>query len=105
MNTTNDERAVGPSAELGGNWSEWRPIESAPRDGSEVLVCWPRLELDEDGDVTDVVDGYTQMVTSFVGGRWEEPDYMSATGASFDDEYTFADQPTHWMHLPLPPNA
>ena len=45
---------------------QWQPIETAPRNG-EVLLAWPRIELDDD---------------------WE-----------------YAQQPTHWAPLPEPPHV
>lgn len=55
----------------------WRPIESAPRDGTKILVA---------------VRGESTMV------RWHEPAWLGAGGRC----YQF-DDPTHWMPPPPPP--
>lgn len=63
--------------------SEWQPIETAPKDGSDLLLFNGQIFI----------------------GSWSE------TGAWFDDRrlwsdtmYGYADpQPTYWMPLPQPP--
>jgi hypothetical protein len=64
----------------------WEPIETAPKDGTQILVYC--------GDVWAVVywwDGYGGVwrVAADVNG-WNESDELSST-------------PTHWMSLPEPP--
>lgn len=39
-------------------------------------------------------------ISSNTGGMWDEPDFLSAAGAWFFDDWCFADEPTRWMHLP-----
>ncbi len=62
---------------------EWQPIETAPKDGTTILICKPGMK------------------TPWMA-KWEEmrraPDRWSAIGLGrcpFD--------PTHWMPLPSPP--
>ena len=69
----------------------WLPIESAPRDGSRVLLycAW----------------------NGVVRGKWESDKYGKPPRPYWtnDCEYTFGklatrkDQPTHWQPLPPPP--
>lgn len=54
--------------------SEWRPIETAPKDGT-VIDLW----VPEFGRLTN---------------EWFDPE---------DDSWTFPGQPTHWMPIPEPP--
>lgn len=54
---------------------QWQQIESAPKDGTEILV-W---------------DGFNRMVSSFI-----EP-------AGWVSWSLCAEEPTHWMPLPVPP--
>lgn len=61
----------------------WESIESAPRDGSGVLVC----ESDEEGDYCGVA------VVAYEQGQWVD---------TIDGEYIL--HPTHWMLLPAPPH-
>jgi hypothetical protein len=65
---------------------EWQPIETAPKDGSEVLVCgW------------NVCGGVKKQVVRV--GRWSSNCWQ--TGHAYNGfMYT-----THWMPLPDPPEA
>lgn len=63
--------------------SQWKPIESAPRDGTTILGYWaPAVEMG-----SSAID-----VTCWLG-RWTDPDDVEA---HYND-------PTHWMPLPAPP--
>lgn len=65
--------------------SEWRGIETAPKDGMTIFGCHDKL-------------GQRGMV-SFNGHEWEMVDGITNTrmGIGFF--------PTHWMHLPDPPSS
>ena len=89
---------------------KWIPIESAPRDGTLVILGRP----DDDGD------GGTSTC-----GFWLDPvedgvDYMGADGGFTDANYqafwpsrsfgaeayrSAGSQPTHWQPLPAAPTA
>ena len=60
--------------------SDWLPIETAPRDGTKILVWRPR----ESNDYEAHAD-----VDAWMGKSW----WHSRR----------AQQPTHWMPLPMPP--
>jgi hypothetical protein len=62
--------------------SQWQPIESAPKDGTAVLAYCPDAQP-------------TVGVVAFQRG-WQE--WSSVPGVH-------TRKPTHWMHLPEPPNA
>lgn len=64
--------------------SEWLPIESAPKDATKILVCGP----DNDGGV------YMDVCAWPVGWDllWPVAYMAYAKG-----------EPTHWQHLPSPP--
>lgn len=70
--------------------SEWQPIETAPKDGTEVLV-WA-LWIDPDTDSFGSGSTFHKArIDKWVRGAWwrtKQSPHM---------------QPTHWMPLPEPP--
>lgn len=73
-----------------GDMSEdgWRPIETAPRDGTYILIGWFEFE------------GQNSMEVAFwhgTLGAWCQ------TSKAFTSDPNW--QPTHWMPLPSPPSA
>lgn len=81
------ELGAAPSAPVA---SQWMPIETAPQDGTDVLV------------------GYDHASAWIVHIAWYEQKSLtwwsyvrnSITQESLEDDY----QPTHWMPLPAPPS-
>ena len=77
---------------------EWQPIETAPKDGQLITLCW----FDgEDGpfDTCSMMWGHIQRNGLFPGkiGMW-----VSSNGAvTWNDDGDGG--PTHWMPLPAPP--
>ena len=67
---------------------DWQPIETAPRDGTLILVC---------------TRGY-QRIRSMMTTFWSEAS-AKRFGAKFGwyHEGDGAITPTHWMPLPAPP--
>jgi hypothetical protein len=101
------DKATPRAAEAG----EWLPIESAPRDGTRIILGRP----DEDGDgggisvcgywIDELEDGVDYMGND---GGFTDVDYqVFQPGRSFGAEsYRCAGkQPTHWRPLPAPPQA
>lgn len=80
----------------------WQSIETAPKDRTEILACWPKRKLDDDECPTGEITGYAQCVTAWQG-FWIEPDYLAAHGSFYFEDEAFADAPTHWMPLPAAP--
>jgi hypothetical protein len=82
----------------------WQTMETAPHEGS-IIVWWPIVKLDDDGDSTDeVVDGQA-VLSEWNGGYWLEPEVLNAIGDHMGDDFTYADNPSHWMPLPAAPVA
>ena len=83
----------------------WRDIESAPKDGTCVLVYFSRLTWRDMqgnpcsfGELRDHVERFE--TGWFQDGQW----YESGTGHDmFEGWQTEEQQPTHWMPLPPPP--
>lgn len=75
--------------------SEWLPIESAPKDGSRVLVYgqWA-------GETNGLQDGKDVYVAEFSGRSDYHDFWWSCVGT---DGYAAWVKPTHWMPLPAPP--
>lgn len=75
---------------------EWQPIETAPRDGTRILLYRPLAERTND-DPIDIKRGVPRN-----SHCWEEtiPPGMDAT--NYTDG---ACKATHWMPLPEPPNS
>lgn len=73
--------------------SEWKPIESAPKDGTPFLVCW------------ESADDKWVMTTA----AWWQPSNGNADLGFWDlvESGTYADDsevvPEYWMPLPAPP--
>lgn len=68
----------------------WRPIETAPKDGTYFIGFWPhasRLYADHQGQ-------YRTRWTGWGGGCWEA-----------DSLGRPVEMPSHWMPLPQPPEA
>lgn len=71
--------------------SEWQPIETAPRDGTKVLL---------------IVVGYEPAVGAYYERGWdyqEEGDFVQEAHYTEWCETTGPWEPTHWMPLPAPP--
>jgi hypothetical protein len=75
--------------------SEWQPIETAPKDGTLVVL------------VGKIVDGWAQPTRACVGS-WsfeQRPPYFVAGWAFVAPGYIAEFNPTHWMPLPEPPRG
>jgi hypothetical protein len=78
--------------------SEWQPIETAPKDGTTILL-WLRERQNSGGRRTayPVIDdlrvGHWVITDGY--GRWR---YLT-NGYAYGQDNTF----THWMPLPEPP--
>jgi hypothetical protein len=66
---------------------EWQPIETAPKDGEEILA----IELFDDKS------SGVYCVVNWVNGAWRDHSDMGAAGL---DPF----EPNLWMPLPAPPN-
>lgn len=64
--------------------AEWMPIETAPRDGTDVL-CWV---------------GFTYTPEQHVILHWSEGDWITDYMV---DYWAASYEPTHWQPLPDPP--
>lgn len=67
--------------------SAWQPIETAPKDGTRILIFVPD---DDDGDCFKV---------AYYGGHPKQRGWLARGFWGADDV------PSHWQPLPLPPEA
>jgi len=72
---------------------EWQPIETAPKDGTRVLLAGGKM-------FCEALDCY---VMSPLSAQWDVDIWLVA---GTEGGYVCADvqEPTHWMPLPLPPS-
>ena len=82
--------------------NQWQPIETAPRDGTWVLIAGGRT-TEDDYNSTGVLT--TRPVTAF----WSEPLWEEDAEWAFcfwDGDWREGYlNPTHWMPLPQPPEG
>ena len=69
----------------------WQPIETAPKDGTRILVPYP---IFDPGNLTASPDRYEIIVV-----HWREVGWVS------DGAWMLHEDPTHWMPLPPPPHT
>jgi hypothetical protein len=93
---------------------EWKAIESAPRDGTWVLLFCTNIGNDYDERDYDVKNAPLITVGNFdaadrQGAQWlsvetytEVHDYGGWTGVC-ESTYRLVCSPTHWCELPDPP--
>lgn len=77
--------------------NKWQPIETAPKDGTPVLLCGGLTS--EDFYCRDGNERYQdrQVVAMFIDGQWA----ICYWDGNWRDGY---DNPTHWMPLPEHPS-
>jgi hypothetical protein len=68
--------------------TEWQPIETAPKDGTNILVA--------------NAEGWVGQV--FWQNRWYNENHAGWMIANCDEEYGEYITATHWMPLPEPPH-
>ena len=86
--------------------SAWRPIETAPKDGTSILLHCSRYFRDESpalecDDVNTVVASWWEREEPNADG--ELGDWICYMDLFMDPLCPF--EPTHWMPLPDPPPA
>lgn len=84
-------------------FGQWQPIETAPKDGTDVLLFAPgRLTC---GHWT--TEAERRSFTGFCGGecRCPEYEYIEPYWLSWDGGFTTEHPPTHWQPMPTAPGS
>jgi hypothetical protein len=92
---------------------EWRPIETAPKDGTHILLYAPAREYAGKPTEPRLTYGYWMIwehgeYLGDCGGECRCPEYGDTPEPSWyseDGGFTPENPPTHWKALPLPPRA
>jgi len=77
----------------------WQPIETAPRDGTWVLLAGGECEFNEESDSKGravTARWTTEFSCRDTSGRWQFAYYDSGVYGEYEN-------PTHWQPLPSPP--
>jgi len=80
--------------------SEWQPIETAPKDGTFILVCQTLTKK----QAKDKAYGIFFQVAAWWADEEDEKDGRWAIYCDLPSEPSLHFNPTHWMPLPEPPS-
>lgn len=67
----------------------WQPIETAPKDGGDVLLFWPLDGLDHAAFSRIKIGWWSERQSDWI---WQDRAVR-----------TYSEPPTHWQPLPAPP--
>jgi hypothetical protein len=81
---------------------EWQPIETAPKDGTAVLLCWA---INAGGKPIDWRTDPTTADVFVQVAAWWAGDNDWIVYCSMVREPSLHFKPTHWMPLPPPPGG
>ena len=85
---------------VGKSVSEWQPIETAPKDGTAILVCWA---FNSEGPIRWEEDPATAGVFVQVASWCGAEEWVVYCSMVQDPRLHF--NPTHWMALPDAPTV
>ena len=101
-------RTAPPTAQAEG----WRPIETAPKDGTEILLHAPACDYKGTNVKARTTYGHWRAPSDtprikYQDGFAPEPEWedFEPFWASWDGGFTEECPPTHWMPLPPPPTS
>lgn len=94
--------------------SEWRTIDSAPKDGSPLILCFANLKFIDAYSITDADEfRHARPQPLFLHnkaplcfeGRWWNSGAPNDSGSGWysNTRHAFLKEPTHWQPLPEHP--
>lgn len=75
---------------------DWRPIETAPKDGTTILICGGTCMYD--ASTSETWDAHPSATTA----NWDNYREMFWSGYGSEYDGKFWHRPTHWMPMPQP---
>ncbi len=78
-------------------YPRWKPIASAPRDGTLILIAGGTYSYDAETFPTD------RPFNGVAIGHWRSEEWSGGYGSEYDGEYWH--KPDRWMRLPIPTDA
>lgn len=84
---------------------EWQPIETAPKDGTEIiLVRGNRVTCGTWFDEREICASEYHANGTYLG-NYETGEVVPGQWMSWDGGFTDEAPPTHWMPMPTPPTV
>jgi hypothetical protein len=106
MSTTNEPDSEPLRVPLSDGLGAWQPIETAPRDGTTVLLAAPgRVTAGEWHAEQWPTASEHHSTTGEYLGQYETGECIPAAWYSWDGGFTDEDPPTHWQPMPAPPQS
>lgn len=78
--------------------SEWQPIETAPRDGTDIIILVDNMAIQGYFHTPKDIPVHATWIRR--DGRWE---YITLESHGCGCCSSYDPPPTHWMPLPEPP--
>jgi len=75
----------------------WQPIETAPKDGTRILVCGGTYYCTDDYDDKGYPLNHVRIA------NWDKHDARWFSGDASAHDVFYIARPTYWQHLPEPP--
>jgi len=83
--------------------SNWQPIDTAPKDGTWVILCGGTADDESAATAADLKRPVVAQWSTWRNGQtWQGRWQFCWFEGGYDGKYS---DPTHWQPLPAPPNS